>query len=119
MFNDSSLSEDKLNIFDREYVGLFNWKKILKDNAKTCMHGAKPKSQFFIQALEEKIGMDNDLAINNMITVYPACVSAHHIDNEFSAFAVCAQREDNTDLMMNYNMIYRVLRLAPMGIKHD
>ena len=83
------------------------------------MHGVNPKYQMFIQALEEEIGMDNDFDINNMITAYLACVSAHHIDNEFSAFAVCAQREDNTDLMMNYNMIYRVLRLAPMGIKHD
>lgn len=83
------------------------------------MHGVKPKSQMFIQAIEEEIGMDNDLAINNMITAYLACVSVHHIDNEFSAFAVCAQREGNTDLMMNYNMIYRVLRLAPMEIKHN
>lgn len=78
---------------DREYVGLF--------------------SSMFIRVLEgiigidndmtqEEIDMDNNITIENdiviikMITAYPACINAHYIDSEFSAFAVCAQREDNT-----------------------
>ena len=72
----------------------------------------------FIEALEDMIGMDKDLEIMNMIAAYPACVISHDTIDDFSAFAVCAQREDGDYVMTNLNMIFHVLVLAPNELTH-
>jgi len=54
----------------------------------------------------------------NMISAYPACVISRDTINDFSAFALCAQREDSLVNVINLNMIFHVLTLAPNELTH-
>ena len=103
---------------DREYVGLYNWRSIMKFDSQKYVHRGLENSKLFIDALQDEIGMDQDIQIMNMISSYPACVLSRDTVNDFSAFAVCAQREDDFVNVTNLNMIFHVLTLAPNELTH-
>ena len=103
---------------DREYVGLYNWRSIMKFDSQKYVHRGLENSKIFIDALQDDIGMDQDIQIMNMISSYPACVLSRDTVNDFSAFAVCAQREDGLVNVTNLNMIFHVLTLAPNELTH-
>ena len=90
----------------------------MKFDAEKYVHRGLENSKLFIDALQDEIGMDQDIQIMNMISSYPACVLSRDTVNDFSAFAVCAQREDDLVKITNLNMIFHVLTLAPNELTH-
>lgn len=71
----------------------------------------------FIDAIIKYIGILKDDTAIYISNAYPTCVISLHSVTHFSTFVVRVQRQDEVDELINLNLIFHILILAPATIR--